>query len=326
MLKNKFIKGSLVLGAGLILAACGNGSGSEGESAESGSEESTTLTVGASNTPHAEILEFVEPTVEEQGVDLEIETYTDYVIPNQALDSGDIDANYFQHIPFFENAVEENGYDFANVGSVHLEPIAGYSQEYSSLEDLPDGADVLVSNNAPDHGRVLTIFEEAGLITLEEGVDPTTATFDDIAENPKNLNFDTEYDPALMPTLYEQGEGDIVFINSNFAVDYGLNPIEDAVVIESESSPYANIVATRSEDEDSEAIQILMDALQSEETAQFIEEEWAGLVVPASGEQGSEESSSSEESGESSGQESSEEASGESTEESASETESESAA
>ena len=175
-----WLKGTALLGAGVILAACGNGENTEDTSAntdtsENGTEE-TTIRIGASNVPHSEILEYVAPTLEEEGITLEIERYNDYVIPNVALEEGDIDANYFQHVPFFEDAVAENDYDFVNAGNIHLEPIAAYSQKHESLEDLPEGARILVSSNAPDYGRVLAILEEAGLLTVEEGVDLTTAS------------------------------------------------------------------------------------------------------------------------------------------------------
>jgi len=296
---NKWIKTGLALSASLILAACG---GETGESSSSGSgsgEGQTTLTVGASNTPHAEILEFIQPQMEEQGIDLQIETFSDYVLPNESLASGDLDANYYQHVPFLNNAEQENGYDFSHVGGVHLEPLAAYSQEYDSLEDLPENARILISNNVADHGRVINMFIEAGLLTLDEGVEPTQATFDDIAENPKNFQFETDYDPALMPTLYRNGEGDAVFINSNFAVDNGINVAEESIAIESEDSPYSNVVVTRSENANDEAIQTLMDTLQTEEVANFIEEQWGESIIPAfipgENEEGSSEESNSSE-------------------------------
>lgn len=277
---SKWVKGTALLGTALLLAACGTDEGTEEGSDTTSQNEETTLVVGASNTPHAEILEFVAPTLEEEGITLEIEPYSDYVIPNVALEEGDLDANYFQHGPFFEDAVAENDYDFVNLGGIHIEPIGAFSQRHDSLEDLPENATVLVSSSVPDHGRVLAILQEAGLITVEEGVDLTTATFDDIAENPLNLQFEYEYDPALMPTLLEQDEGDVVFINSNFAVDHDLNPLEDSIAIESSSSPYSNIVAARSEDAENPAIQRLVEELLSEETQQFILDEWGGSVVP----------------------------------------------
>lgn len=280
----KWIKGTALLGTGLLLAACGNDTGTD-EAAETGGEnaenEETTLTVGASNVPHAEILEFVQPTLAEEGINLEIEAYNDYVIPNVALNEGDLDANYFQHIPFFEEAVAENDYDFANVGGIHLEPIAGYSQRYDSIEELPENATVLTSNSVTDHGRVISILQEAGLITVEESVDVVNATFEDIAENPLNLQFDYEYDPALMTTLLEQDEGDLIFINANFVVDVDLNPLEDAIIVEdAATSPYQNIVAVRSEDEDNPAVERLVEVLRSEETQDFILETWNGAIIP----------------------------------------------
>ena len=275
----QWIKGISLVGVGLLLAACGNEEATD--TAENSNEtEETTIRVGASNIPHAEIIEHVAPTLEEEGITVEIERYNDYVIPNVALEEGDIDANYFQHEPFFEDAVAENNYDFVNAGSIHLEPIGAFSQRHENLEDLPENATILVSSNAPDYGRVLAILQDAGLLTVEEDVDLTTASFDDIAENPLNLQFEYEYDPALMPTLLEQDEGDVVFINSNFAVDHGLNPLEDAIAIEKSSSPYGNVVAIRSEDEDNPAITRLIEVLKSEETQEFILDTWDGAVVP----------------------------------------------
>ncbi|WP_028274075.1 MetQ/NlpA family ABC transporter substrate-binding protein [Atopococcus tabaci] len=282
MMRNKkWITGLVATGVALVLGACGNGGEETADTSANGGESGEqTIRIGASNVPHAEILEFVAPKLEEEGITLEIETYNDYVIPNVALDEGDLDANYFQHIPFFEEAVAENNYDFVNAGAIHIEPLGAYSQRHESLEDLPEGATVLVSNSTPDHGRVLAILQDAGLITVEEGVDLTTASFDDVAENPRNLQFEYEFDPALMATLLNQDEGDVVFINSNFAVDNDLNPSEDAIALESTSSPYGNIVAVRSEDAENEAIQRLIEELRSQETQDFILKTWGGAVVP----------------------------------------------
>lgn len=286
MSKSLLTKVLLSTGTVALLAACGNGesdSSSEGTGDNTESEETITLTIGASNTPHAEILEFVAPTLEEEeNIELDIVSYTDYPIINEALANGDLDANYFQHVPYLEAAIEDNGYDIVNAGGIHIEPIAAYSQRHESLEDLPQGATVLVSSNAPDYGRILEILRDHDLITLEEGVEITDATFDDIVENKRNLVFSNDYDPALMVQLLDNDEGDVVFINSNFAVDNGINPVEDSIAIQAADSPYANIIAVRSEDEDSETIQKLVEELRSEETQNFIEETWEGSVVPVS--------------------------------------------
>ncbi|MFB5660833.1 MetQ/NlpA family ABC transporter substrate-binding protein [Alteribacillus sp. HJP-4] len=269
----------------LALAACG--SSEEGKESGDGSaqEENTELTVGASNVPHAEVLEFASDLLEEEGVDLKIETFNDYIIPNQALNSEEIDANYFQHIPYFESQLEENdNYDFTNAGGVHIEPIGVYSQEYDSLDDLPDGAEIIMSSSVADHGRILMMLEEEGLITLEKGAG-INAAIDDIAENPKNLEFRDDIEAATLPQAFQNGEGDAVLINSNYALDAGLNPGEDAIAIEDEKdNPYVNIIAVRSGDEEREELQTLVEVLQSEEVAEYMEEEYKGAVVPSSAE------------------------------------------
>lgn len=265
----------LVLGAGILtLAACG----SEGESSSGG--DSSTLTVGASNVPHAVILEQVKPILAEQGIELDIQTYQDYVLPNQNLDTGDLDANYFQHIPYLESQIADNGYDFVNAGGIHIEPIGLYSKKFGSIDELPDGAVILMSNSVADHGRVLSMLETAGLITLNPDVEKTTATIEDIVENPKNIEFDPNYEAALLVQMYEQEEGDAVLINSNYALDAGINPLEDSIAIEDSNSPYVNVIAVNAGDEDNENIVALVEALKSDEIQEFILDEWGGSVVP----------------------------------------------
>lgn len=273
----------LAVGAAFLLTGCGAESDKTGTSAadqNQNEKDRQALHVGASNVPHAEILEFVKPLLAEEGIDLEITTYNDYKLPNIALDQGDIDANYFQHVPYFEQEIADNGYDFANAGGIHIEPLGAYSKRFESLEDLPEGAKILASSSTSDHGRVLGILQDAGLIKVSKDVELTTASFEDIEENPKNLQFEYEFDPALMPTLLEEDEGDVVFINSNFAVDHDLTPTEDAIALENLSSPYANIIAVRSEDKDDPAINKLVEILHSEKTKKFLEETWKGSVVP----------------------------------------------
>lgn len=268
----KLLVGSLL--TALTLAGCGSDNGGAGE------EESSTLKVGASNVPHAIILEEAKPLLEEQGIELEIETYQDYILPNQDLESGEIDANYFQHIPYLESQKKEFGYDFENAGAIHIEPIGVYSQKYASLEELPEGATILMSNSVADHGRILSLLEAKGLIKLAEGVDKTVAEVKDIVENPKNLEFDANYEAALMVQLYESGEGDALLINSNYAIDAGLNPLEDAIALEDSESPYANVIAVNVGDEDNENVKALVETLKSKEIQDFILEEWGGSVVP----------------------------------------------
>jgi D-methionine transport system substrate-binding protein len=257
----------------IVLAACGSSEGGNGG-------EGKKLVVGASNVPHAEILEEAKPLLEEKGIELEIKTFQDYVIPNQALEGKELDANYFQHIPYLNSQMAEHGYEFVNAGGIHIEPIGVYSQKYKSLDDLPDGAHVIVSSSVADHGRILTMLEKQGLITLKEGVEKTAATVEDIIDNPKNLHFDAEYEAALLPQIYNNGEGDAVLINSNYAIDAGLNPIEDSIAIEESDSPYVNVIAVRAGDETKEEIKALVEVLTSKEIQDFIIEKYEGAVVP----------------------------------------------
>jgi len=265
-----------VLALSLLLAACGSS-----EEGQSGSNEGTTkLVVGASNVPHAEILEQAEPLLAEEGIELKIVTYQDYVMPNKALDEEELDANFFQHIPYLESQIADNGYDFANAGGIHIEPIGVYSQKYDSLDDLPEGAEIIMSSSVADHGRMLSMLEAEGLITLVDGVEKTTAEVKDIVDNPKKLKFTTDIEASMLAQVYNNGEGDAVLINSNYALDAGLNPIEDAIALENSDSPYVNVIAVNSGDEKNEAIQKLVEVLRSEEIRQFILDEYNGSVVP----------------------------------------------
>lgn len=269
----KFVAGILLSASAIILAACGGGN----ETAKDGKQE---LVVGASNVPHAEILEQAKPLLAERGINLVIETYQDYILPNQDLESGELDANYFQHVPYLESQIADHGYDFVNAGGIHIEPIGVYSKKYKSLEDLPNGASILISNSVADHGRILSMLEAQGLITLADGIDKTKAEVKDIVDNPKNLEFEAEYEAALLVQLYENEEGDAVLINSNYAIDAGLNPLEDSIAIENADSPYVNIIAVQAGQESNENIKLLVEVLTSKEIQDFILEEWGGSVVP----------------------------------------------
>jgi D-methionine transport system substrate-binding protein len=270
----------LALSFVLLLAACVTSE----EKSDGGGEkaETTELVVGASNVPHAEILEEASALLEEKGIKLKIETFQDYVLPNKALDSKELDANYFQHIPYLTAQIKENGYDFVNAGGIHIEPIGVYSKKYKDLNELPDGAQLIMSNSVADHGRLLSLLEAEGLIKLKEGIDKTTATTEDVIENKKNLKFDTNYEAALLPQIYNNGEGDAVLINSNYAIDAGLNPLEDSIAIENSESPYVNVIAVRKGDENKEAIKTLVEVLRSKEIQDFILEKYKGAVVPVS--------------------------------------------
>jgi D-methionine transport system substrate-binding protein len=276
---------TLLLVLSVVLAACG-GTSNEAEdntgTSNTTEEESTKLVVGASNVPHAEILEEAKPLLKEKGIELEIETFQDYILPNKALAEGDLDANYFQHIPYLETQIAENDYDFVNAGGIHIEPIGIYSKKYKSLDELPEGAEIIMSSSVADHGRALSLLEANGLLTLKDGIDKTAATVEDIVDNPKKLTFKTDIEAALLTQVYNNDEGDAVLINSNYAIDAGMNPLEDSIAIEDSKSPYVNVIAVRSEDENNEAIKTLVEVLHSKEIQDFITSEYGGAVVPVS--------------------------------------------
>ncbi|MGY3186526.1 MetQ/NlpA family ABC transporter substrate-binding protein [Lysinibacillus sp. TE18511] len=262
----------------LALAACGAGKKEDTNGTDG--KENVTLKVGASNVPHAVILEQAKPILAKQGIDLEIATYQDYVLPNQDLEAKEIDANYFQHIPYLEKEIKDKGYDFVNAGGIHIEPIGIYSKKYKSLDDLPEGATILLSNSVTDHGRMLSLLEAKGLIKLKDGVDKTSAELKDIEENPKKFKFDANTGPEMLVQMYENDEGDAVLINSNYAIDNGLNPMEDSISLEDKESPYVNIITVRAGDETKPEIKKLVEVLTSKEIQDFIVKKWKGSVVP----------------------------------------------
>ena len=265
----------------LVLEACGGNSDAEQETTndESNGEE-VTIKVGASSVPHAEILEEAKPILAEEGITLEIEPYEDYVLPNDDLASGELDANYFQHIPYLEQTVVDTGYDLTHIGGSHIEPMGAYSKNIEDVDSIPEGTEVILSNSVTDHGRILGLFQSAGLITLDDSVEVAEATLDDIVDNPLDLEFSPDYDPAFLPELYESEEDTIVVINTNFAIQAGLNPLEDSLFIEGDDSPYVNVIAVKTEDENNEALKKLVEVLHSEEIQNFIIENYDGAVVP----------------------------------------------
>lgn len=236
------------------------------------------IVVGASPTPHAEILEQAKPLLAEKGYDLKIKVFQDFVLPNTALAENEIDANYFQHIPYLEKEIVDKGYDFANAGSIHLEKMAFYSKTVSNVDDVKEGATVLVSNSQSDWGRVITILQDAELVKVKDGVELSKATFDDIEENPKNLRFKYDVAPEILTTAYQNNEADLIAINANFAENIGLNPEKDGVFVEKGNSPYANVIATRTEDKESEKIKALIEVLRSDEIRDFVDQKWNGTI------------------------------------------------
>ena len=235
------------------------------------------LSIAATPVPHAELLEFVKPALAEQGVELDVKVFTDYVQPNIQVDQKRMDANFFQHQPYLDEFNSGRGTNLVTVAGIHVEPFGAYSSKISSLDELKDRAVVAIPNDPTNGGRALLLLQNAGLITLKDE-SKITATPRDIADNPKNLSF-RELEAATLPRILNQV--DMALINTNYALEAGLNPNEDAMVIEGAESPYVNILVARPDNKDSDAMQKLANALKSDDVRDFIKEKYQGAVVPA---------------------------------------------
>ena len=238
----------------------------------------TTLKIGATPVPHAEILEIVKPLLAQQNIDLQIVEFSDYVQPNLALNDKELDANFFQHEPYLDNFVSEHkDVKLKNAGGIHIEPMGIYSKKIKQLDALPDGASIAIPNDPTNGGRSLLLLEKAGLLKLKDGVG-VKATVQDIASNPKNLKFQ-EVEAAQVPRTLD--DVDAAVINTNFAMQVNLVPTKDALFMEDKTSPYVNIVAVREGDEKRPEIEALLKALKSKEVKDFIESKYKGAIVPA---------------------------------------------
>lgn len=239
-------------------------------------DDSSVLKVGATPEPHAEMLKLVVDNLAEQGITLKVMEFTDYVTPNEALEGGQIDANFFQHLPYMESFNSERGYHIVNAGGIHIEPVALYSKKLSSLAELKNGATIAIPNDPTNEGRALLLLQSAGLIKLDENAG-ITATPQNVVENPKNIKFH-EIEAASLPRVLL--DVDAAVINGNYAIPAGLSANTDGLVVEGADSPYVNVVAVKDGNENSEKITALVKALQSEEIAEFIAERYPnGEVV-----------------------------------------------
>ncbi|MEV4344744.1 MetQ/NlpA family ABC transporter substrate-binding protein [Actinoplanes sp. NPDC049596] len=259
---------SLLLG----LAACGSDS-------SDASSSSDTLKVGVSPVPHGEILKYVADNLAaKEGLKLEIVEFNDYIQPNVALQEKQLDANYFQHIPYLEEEIASKGYKFTPLKPVHIEPLGIYSKTVKNLADIPDGGVVGIPNDPSNSGRALNLFAKNNLITLKDGVG-VKATEKDITANPKNLKFKA-LEAAQLPRSLEDTAASI--INGNYAIETGLKPATDALALETaDNNPYANLVVVRTGDENDPRIQKLEKLLHSEEVKKFITDKYQGSVLPA---------------------------------------------
>ncbi|MGE4454698.1 MAG: MetQ/NlpA family ABC transporter substrate-binding protein [Sphaerochaeta sp.] len=238
--------------------------------------DSNTLVVGATPEPHAAFLELVVEDLADQGITLKIQEFTDYVTPNEALESGELDANFFQHIPYLESFNKERGYHLVNAGGIHVEPFALYSEQYDSIADLPKGASIAIPNDPTNEGRALLLLQSAGLLTLasEAGLEATPL---DIADNPKNLSF-REIEAASLPRVLS--DVDAAIINGNYAIPAGLIATRDGLLVEGADSPYVNVIAVKEGRENDKAIVALVEALRSNKITDYVSERYPnGEVV-----------------------------------------------
>ncbi|HJC22241.1 MAG TPA: MetQ/NlpA family ABC transporter substrate-binding protein [Candidatus Eisenbergiella merdavium] len=248
--------------------------------AETTAEAKGTITVAATSVPHAEILAAAVPLLAQQGWTLEVTEFTDYIMPNEVVESGEIDANYFQHITYLESFNEERGTHLVSAGSIHYEPLGIYPGKQSDLSAIPEGAEIAVPNDTTNEARALLLLQEQGLITLnaDAGIN---ATVNDITDNPHKISFvelAAEQIPRSLPDF------DFAVINGNYALQAGLNASTDALAVETSDSEavqkYVNVVAVKEGNENSEGIQALVEVLKSDEIRQFIEDTYQGSVVP----------------------------------------------
>ena len=229
----------------------------------------TTLKVGATPEPHADILNLIKDDLAAKGIDLKVIEFTDYVTPNEAVESGEIDANYFQHIPYLESFNKERGYHLVNAGGIHVEPFALYSKskKIKSIKDIKKKARIGIPNDPSNEGRALLLLQEAGLIKIDSKAG-ITATVQDITSNPLNLKF-VEVEAASLPRVLS--DVDAAVINGNYAIPAGLSAKKDGLFVEGSSSPYVNIIAVKAGNENKAAIKALVKALQSDKVRKYID-------------------------------------------------------
>ena len=276
-MKKRSILTAIIAGIVSIgLIGCGNSEGSSNDSSSNGDDK--VIKVGVSPVPHEEIREVAKPLLEAKGYTVEIVEFTDYVLPNTALESGEIDANYFQHIAYLNSFNADNGTHLTYTAEIHLEPMGAFSKKYKTVDEVEEGAVVAVPDDPSNEARALRVLAAAGLIEVNDGELITTA---DITSNPKNLEF-KELEAATLPRVLE--DVDIAVINGNYALEAGLDVNNDAFYAEDKNveslKERRNVLAVKEGNENSQKIKDLTEALTSDEVREFIEEKYKGAVVP----------------------------------------------
>ena len=269
MLRRTLLNAAALAVAGLAIAACGKDDGAV--------DASKPLRIGATAVPHAEILEQVRPLLAAEGVTLEIKVFNDYVQPNVQLAEKRLDGNYFQTKPYLDEFNTARGTDLVTVAGVHIEPLGIYSKKHTKLDELPQGAEIILPNDASNTGRSLLLLQSAGLITLKKGEHPLQ-TLADIQDNRKGLQF-REVEAATIPRILPQV--DAAVINTNYALDAGLKPRTDALSLERSDSPYINYLVARADNKDDPRLVALANALRGEAARAYIARHYEGSVIPA---------------------------------------------
>lgn len=249
----------------VVISGCSNDDGTAGQ-----------IKVSVTSVPHAEIMEHIKPELEEKGVELKLVVADDYDVHNRSLAEKEVDANFFQHMPFLEEQIADFDYDIREFGKIHLEPLGVYSEKYDSLDELPDGATISIPNDPTNESRALALLHRKGLVVMED-LSNLKSTIIDIKENPRNFEFQ-EIDAAMLSRSLEDVDASI--INTNFVLMTDLDPLADALALEDSDSPNANVLAIRKGDEDREELIILQETLMSESVREFILEKYEGAVIP----------------------------------------------
>jgi len=241
-----------------------------GSSEASASSGVTKIKVGATPDPHAALLSLIVDDLKKENIDMEIVEFTDYIVPNEALENGEIDANYFQHIPYLASFNQERGFHLVNAGGIHVEPIALYSKKASKLDDLKDGSTIAIPNDPTNEGRALLLLQSAGLIRLKDNAGLEAVPVD-IKENPKNLKFQ-EIEAASLPRVLE--DVDAAVINGNYAIPAGLIATRDGLFVEGADSPYVNVIAVKGGREEEPWVKALVNALKGDKVASYVKEHY----------------------------------------------------
>lgn len=275
---NRTLRASRLALAAVLVLAVGLGTMAPVAAAAGGA---TVVRIGATPVPHAEVLQFIKPILAKEGIELQIIEFTDYVRPNLALAEGELDANYFQHIPYLETFSKDHRLDLTYIARVHIEPMGLYSQKVKKVDELRRGAVIAIPNDPTNGGRALQLLQQAGLIKLKPNLG-LSATVLDIVDNPKGLVI-RELEAAQLPRALPDVDGAV--INGNYALEAGLQPIKDAIVLEDVKQPYvsplANVLAVRTKDKDNPVLQKVARALTSPEVRQLLLDRYKGAVLPA---------------------------------------------